>query len=112
MKKENTKQEEQINYDNYAYRPDSKVVISGATFMMVNALLDNLRNKEVKVYFPFDEKTGRFSKTPQGMATEQGMMLEEALDMFFMEHVKNVESGVAVTKEELSKPNVEIDTKV
>jgi hypothetical protein len=98
----------QVNYGEYTYEKDAKVVIKGATFNFINILLNRLNDDEVKTYFKHDMKDG-FEDTPTMFATAKGMAIMEALELIHSEHIRNVDNGVASKIEEVNRPKIQIE---
>ena len=101
----------QVNYGEYTYEKDAKVVIRGATFNFINMILNKINEDEIKTYFKHDMKEG-FLDTPTMFATAKGMAIMEALELIQAEHVRNVDGGVAIKIEELNRPKIEIEDSV
>jgi len=99
---------EEKNYEGYTYEKDAKVVISGATFTSINMLLSRLSDDEVKFYFKHNPEEG-FEESPTIFSTEKGMAISEVLRLIAQEHIKNVDSGVAITVEESKRPKIAVD---
>lgn len=96
------------DYTKYTYKNDAKVEVSGATFNFINVVLNTINEDEVKVFYAHENSSNSFSDTPTMFSTPKGMAIGKALEMIFNEHVKNVESGVAVSIEEEERPKIKL----
>lgn len=100
---------ETTNYAEYTYEKESDVVIKGSVFNMINMVLNKMNEDEVKVYFKYNNKDGGFDDKPTMFSTEKGMTISHVLELIYHEHVKNVESGVAIKMEELQRPKISVE---
>jgi hypothetical protein len=98
------------NYQDYTFKSEEEVVISGEFMNELLKFLNMVKDKETKVFFNKQVNTAEefFNQTPRVEVTEAGFMSEVMLQNLYTFHVLNVDNGKGILKSELEKPQLEL----
>lgn len=98
------------NYQDYTFKKDEEVVISGEVFTSLFQLLQTIKDKEVKVSFNLQVGSAEeyFNQTPLTQITELGFMVDVMLQDLFYSKVFNIDNGKGILQSELDKPQLEL----